>query len=208
MDTLLTYKEVKKVFGWKSNTSIQERLEPKGLLVRVFLSRSLKSARVTAASVQKYQASLTDIKDAQTEFNVSGARWAKWAAAKKLETEAEVQAKADNGTPTEDFYAIGDVGLFAPTAEWSPDGITGEMTPPGCYRDAGDGLVCGIPSPRESQRAFLERCRRRGIRPSRSKYLACIVDGNGKYRVNDVPKEEQSVPSLEYTKPMGTKGGV
>ncbi len=207
IEELMTYDEVKKMFGWSGDTSVKRAIAA-GHLTRVFLNKSSRSARITAASVQKRLADITDKKDAMQFFEVSKGRQIAWDQAKAHEDEAKRQAAIDPPQVAKNIITIGDLGEFATCPEASPDPISGAMTPPGCYRDETDTLVFGLPSPRESQRIFIARCKMRGIRPAKSLYVACILDGKGRFRVNDVPEEKQSKPPLEFTKPMGTAGGV
>ena len=207
MDQLLTYSAVKQHFGWKSKSSIQDAVK-KGLLMRVFLTKSVKSARITLASVVAYQTSLTEVKDTIRQMNIPKGTWAAWTAARTIEDEQKAQAAIDPAQVADpSSVTVNQFGdQFAPSKDWSEDPISGQLTPPGCYRDETDTLIFGLPSPAESQHIFIARCKLRGIKPVRSKYLACIIDGRGRWRVNDVPKEKQSTPALVYTPRVGTLG--
>ncbi|MGA9932225.1 MAG: hypothetical protein WBQ13_14865 [Terriglobales bacterium] len=191
---LLTYAQVRLQFGWRSNTPIKDALKA-GRLTRIFLSKSVKSARITADSVAKFIGGVIEEKATVQQFNVPAGQWANWKAAKAHETEAAEQAKAavDQSRVAKNIYVNEFGDQFAPSPEGSTDPISGQYTPPGCYRDETDTLVYGLPSPKESQRIFVARCAMRGIRPSATRYTACLMDGAGRYRVNDVPVERQSV---------------
>jgi hypothetical protein len=203
---LLTYEQVAKEFGWKSHKPIRIAVKD-GRLTRVFLSKSLKSARITADSVAALKAGREEVKETLKEFGIKGGQWAAWREAKKHEQETAEQAKAVDQSQVVKTVYVNEFGdQFAPNPEGSIDPISGQHTPPGCYRDETDTLIYGLPSPRESQRIFVARCKLRGIRPANSLYTACIMDGAGHYRVNDVPEKQRSRPALQFTPPIGTLG--
>jgi hypothetical protein len=208
MEELWSYKRVREYFGWKSNASIRVAITA-GTLTRVYVSKADKGARITAASCIKRMADLQNDAEARKQFNVPEGVWASWKEAKQHKKEsAEQAANLDVAMVAKHVYVNEWGDTFAPSPEGSTDPISGQYSPPGTYRDESDTLICGLPSPAESQRIFVARCKLRGIRPTVARYQACIIDGAGRYRVNDVPEEQRSRPTLVFTKPMGTAGGV
>src|SRR5271166_239479 len=88
----LTYARVRAMLGWKSNFPIRSAVTA-GKLTRVYLSKSVKSARITAASVTKFLNDAIEEKATLKDFNVGAAQFAQWKQAKQHEQEAAEQAK-------------------------------------------------------------------------------------------------------------------
>lgn len=215
------YKDVKKIFGWKSNFPVWDAVK-KGTLERVRVNLSRNGLRITRASVEKLQADLAEQKITQQEFDIKPGQWAAWKQAKAFEDAAKAQAAVDQSRVIQTIQ-VGDIGefpvpvpkvytepgdQFIPDETWSEDPLGQFLVPPGCFVDETEGIVCGLPTPREAAMIFHARCKARGISPRKILFKACLMDGAGHWRVNDMPAEQQSRPTLLYTPPMGTKGGV
>lgn len=212
MSEFLTYEQVREKFGCKSDTPIKNAIKA-GKLTRVYLSKSVKSARITADSVAKFLNAVMEEKATLKDFNVGNGQWAAWKEAKAHEDEAKALGTDPQAhmTPAEkDFIAnnsvvIGDLGFFVPTMEWTKDPITKKMVPPNCFLDETDTPVCGIQTPLEANRCFHARCRAHGVSPTKALYVACHLDSSGHWKVSDMqPKPE--TPSLEFTQGDGRIG--
>ena len=75
MNELLTYEQVRTMFGWKSNKPIQRAIKA-GTLKRVFLTQSSKTARITSASAASFLNNAAEEKAALQQFGISAGQWA------------------------------------------------------------------------------------------------------------------------------------
>ncbi len=107
MSEFLTYEQVREKFGCKSDTPIKNAIKA-GKLTRVYLSKSVKSARITADSVAKFLNAVMEEKATLKDFNVGNGQWAAWKEAKAHEDEAKALGTDPQAhmTPAEkDFIA-------------------------------------------------------------------------------------------------------
>ena len=112
MPEFLKYREVKKIFGWKSNFPIRDAVK-KGTLERVRVNPGRNGLRITRKSVDALLATRIEEKDAQEFFGISDGRMAAMRQAKAREVsltvishaEPVMPAKVDNRSFAEKYLA-------------------------------------------------------------------------------------------------------